>query len=415
MKLSVVIVNYNVKYYVDQCLQSVVGAIGELGRHGGSRDNSMDWPAEVVVVDNHSADGSVEYLSQRYPKDKYPYIRFVASGHNLGFARANNIAIRQTEGDYVLLLNPDTFVGEDVLVDSLRFMDAHADAGALGVRMLNGKGGAAMESRRGLPTPLVAFYKMMGFCNRWPCHPVFGRYYLGFLPWDKACRIEVVSGAFCMLRREVLHQVGLLDETFFMYGEDIDLSYRILKQGYHNYYLPVDIMHYKGESTEKSSFRYVHVFYEAMLIFFRKHYSNMSFLLSVPIKAAIYVKASVALVKMLSERVHKSLGFFTPRRETTLRYLFVGEESMLESCRQIALAKGLEASFLLLTDFLAHSLSALGETALRGCNVIVLDVDALGYGEALRLMATIHKHGLDVELGTYSSHIGKVITAGDIF
>ncbi len=415
MKLSVVIVNYNVKYYVDQCLRSLVSAIDELRQHGNDGDCAASWLAEVVIVDNHSTDGSVQYLSERYPKEKYPYVRFVASDHNLGFARANNIAIRQTESDYVLLLNPDTFVGEEVLLECLRFMDAHSDAGALGVRMLNAKGGRAMESRRGLPTPLVAFYKMMGFCNRWPGHRVFGRYYLGFLPWDEACRIEVVSGAFCMLRREALRRVGVLDEDFFMYGEDIDLSYRILKGGYHNYYLPVDIMHYKGESTDKSSFRYVHVFYEAMLIFFRKHYSGMSFLLSVPIKVAIYAKASMALVKMVSERVRKSLGFFTPGREITLRYLFVGDVAMLKSCQQLALVKGLNASYRKLTDFFTSSLSAYDETALYDCDVIVLDVDALSYGEVLRLMASIHDCGLDVTLGTYSEHIGKVITASEIF
>lgn len=128
------------------------------------------------------------------------------------------------------------------------------------MRMIGATGQVAMESRRGLPSPMVAFYKMMGFCARWPKSKVFGRYYMGYLPWDEPAQIEVVSGAFCMLRRQAIEKVGLLDEDFFMYGEDIDLSYRILKGGFHNYYLPVDILHYKGESTEKSSFRYVHVF-----------------------------------------------------------------------------------------------------------------------------------------------------------
>src|SRR5574344_1884533 len=162
----------------------------------------------------------------------------------------------------------------------------------------------------------MAFYKMMGLCCRFPQHRSFGHYYMGYLPWDKPAKIEVVSGAFCMIRREALLKVGLLDEDFFMYGEDIDLSYRILKGGYQNYYLPVDILHYKGESTQKSSFRYVHVFYEAMLIFFRKHYSGMSWLISLPIKAAIYAKATLALFQMQIDRARKSLGFITYEWQT---------------------------------------------------------------------------------------------------
>lgn len=322
MKLSVIIVNYNVKYYIDQCLRSVLKAIDvvDVERKGNQ--------VEIIVVDNHSADGSMEYLEKRYPKNLYPMLKIVGSVHNLGFARANNIAIRQSKGEYVLLLNPDTIVGEHVLEECLGFMDAHSDAGALGVRMIGANGQVAMESRRGLPSPMVAFYKMMGFCARWPKSKVFGRYYMGYLPWNEPARIDVVSGAFCMLRRQVIEKVGLLDEDFFMYGEDIDLSYRILKGGFHNYYLPVDILHYKGESTEKSSFRYVHVFYEAMLIFFRKHYSGMSLLLSIPIKIAIYTKASVALVRMLSKRMRKSLGFFSPSLRDDSQYLLFDADEM---------------------------------------------------------------------------------------
>ena len=173
-------------------------------------------------------------------------------------------------------------------------MDAHPDAGAAGVRMLQGNGSDAKESRRGLPSPMVAFYKMAGLCSRYPQSRRFGHYYMGYLPWSEPAQIEVVSGAYCLLRREVLDKVGLLDEDYFMYGEDIDLSYRIFKGGYHNYYLPEKILHYKGESTHKSSFRYVHVFYDAMLIFLRKHYGHVSFLLALPIKAAVYMKAALA-------------------------------------------------------------------------------------------------------------------------
>jgi len=221
MKLSVVIVNYNVKYYLEQCLCSLYRAIDNLS-------------AEILVVDNASMDDSEAYITERFPNITYIYNK-----ENLGFARANNIAIRQSRGEYVLLLNPGTIVGEDALKASVDFMDVHEDAGAVGVRMLGAQGRRAMESRRGLPTPMVSFFKMLGFCNRWPHHRLFGKYYMGYLPWDEPSQIEVVSGAYCMLRRKALDEVGLLDEDFFMYGEDIDLSYRVLKGGYHNYYLPV--------------------------------------------------------------------------------------------------------------------------------------------------------------------------------
>lgn len=233
MKLSVVIVNYNVKNYVEQCLLSLHKALEGI-------------EAEVLLVDNHSVDGSVEYL-----REHFDWVRIVASRHNLGFARANNLAIRMSHGEYVLLLNPDTIVAEPTLREALVWMDGHADTGSLGVRMLNASGESARESRRGVPTPMVAFWKMIGLCERMPAHHRFGHYYMGYLGWNTPAAIEVVSGAFCMLRREALDKVGLLDEDFFMYGEDIDLSYRIVKAGYSNYYIPSPIIHYKGESTQK--------------------------------------------------------------------------------------------------------------------------------------------------------------------
>lgn len=400
LKLSVIIVNYNVKYYLDQCIRSVLRAFKE-----------MNTPAEIIVVDNHSADGSVDYLEQRYPQKLFPMVRFVRSAHNLGFARANNIAIRQSRGEYVLLLNPDTIVGEDALKASVDFMDVHEDAGAVGVRMLGAQGRRALESRRGLPTPMVSFFKMLGFCNRWPHHRLFGKYYMGYLPWDEPSQIEVVSGAYCMLRRKALDEVGLLDEDFFMYGEDIDLSYRVLKGGYHNYYLPVDILHYKGESTQKSSFRYVHVFYEAMLIFFRKHYSGMTFLLSLPIKTAIYAKALMALVGMLSERMRKSLGFFAPSAEGAQHYVFVGSLDMQDACRDIARRLGLDAEF--------HDSEVLEDKSEatwseKNDNVLVLDADSMSYADMLKRMSRLSDMNVNVTLGTYSKEIGKIITDREI-
>lgn len=411
LKLSVIIVNYNVKYYLDQCIRSVLRAFVEMKKASSSDSSVNEDVAEIIVVDNHSADGSVDYLEQRYPQKLFPMVRFVRSAHNLGFARANNIAIRQSRGEYVLLLNPDTIVGEDALKASVDFMDAHEDAGAVGVRMLGAQGRRAMESRRGLPTPMVSFFKMLGFCNRWPHHRLFGKYYMGYLPWDEPCQIEVVSGAYCMLRRKALDEVGLLDEDFFMYGEDIDLSYRVLKGGYHNYYLPVDILHYKGESTQKSSFRYVHVFYEAMLIFFRKHYSGMTFLLSLPIKTAIYAKALMALVGMLSERMRKSLGFFAPSAEGAQHYVFVGSQEMQDACRDIARRLGLDAEF---HDSEVQEDKSEAIWSEKNDNVLVLDADSMSYADMLKRMSRLSDMNVNVTLGTYSKEIGKIITDREI-
>jgi glycosyltransferase, group 2 family len=327
MKLSVVIVNYNVKYYLAQCLHSLYKALEGI-------------EAEVFVVDNHSRDGSVPYLRSRFPS-----VHFIASSHNLGFSRGNNIALRQCTGEYVLLLNPDTVVGEEVIRSSVAFMDGHPSAGAHGVQMLDDRGRRALESRRGLPSPLVAFYKMMGLCRRFPHHEVFAHYYMGGLSWDVPGRIEVVSGAYCFLRRSALEQVGLLDEDFFMYGEDIDLSYRLLKAGYENWYLPVQILHYKGESTQKSSFRYVHVFYDAMLVFFRKHYGGMNVLWRLPVRAAIYVTAFGSLAKATLDVVRRKMGFRNSATAAYPYYIFVGGEQMVRCCRQLAADNALSGEY----------------------------------------------------------------------
>ena len=277
MKLSIVIVSYNVRNYLEQCLQSVKQALEGI-------------EGEVFVVDNRSDDDSVETV-----RTNYPWVRLIVNQENMGFSRANNIAIREASGEYVLLLNPDTIVEKDTLREVLGFMEEHPKAGGAGVMMHNADGSLAPESRRALPTPWVSCLKMLGFSKQ---------YYMSHLPWDKPGRIEVISGAFCFLRRKALDEVGLLDEDFFMYGEDIDLSYRLLKGGWENWYLPYPITHFKGKSTQKSDYRYVHIFYKAMLIFFRKHYIHLSVFYALPVKMAIYFRAAIALTDILRKKLH---------------------------------------------------------------------------------------------------------------
>lgn len=279
-KLSVVIVNYNVKHFIEQCLFSVLKA-------------SENIACEVFVVDNNSVDGSVTLI-----KEKFPQVNLIVNKTNTGFSVANNQALKIATGEYVLLLNPDTVVQEDTFAKILAFMDSHPDAGGLGVKMLDGQGNFAPESKRGLPTPEVAFYKMFGFSRFFPKSKRFGKYHLTYLSEDQLSEIDVMSGAFMLIRKTVLDKIGFLDETFFMYGEDIDLSYRIKKAGYKNYYFPdTQIIHYKGESTKRSSLNYVVIFYKAMAIFSNKHFSGSNaFWFNALIHFAIFLKASLALL-----------------------------------------------------------------------------------------------------------------------
>ncbi|MBN8702597.1 MAG: glycosyltransferase [Bacteroidetes bacterium] len=280
MQLSVIIVNYNVQYFLEQCLHSVLRACKNI-------------ESEIFVVDNNSVDESVQMV-----REKFPQVKLIANKENTGFSKANNQAIKESKGKYVLLLNPDTVVEEDTFSKTIQFMNEHPDAGALGVKMIDGKGNFLPESKRGLPTPSVAFYKIFGLSKLFPRSKKFGRYHLGFLDTDKINEVEILAGAFMLMRKETLDKVGLLDETFFMYGEDIDLSYRIILGGYKNYYYPeTRIIHYKGESTKKSSINYVFVFYNAMIIFAKKHFSSDNAkLFSLLINLAIYFRAGIAIL-----------------------------------------------------------------------------------------------------------------------
>ena len=369
MKLSVIIVNYNVRYYVEQSIVSVQKA-------------TKDIDCEIIVVDNHSSDGSVDYLSQRFGSA----ITIIDSNHNLGFAKGNNLAIRQSKGDYVLLLNPDTFVGDDSIRQVLDFMDAHPKAGGAGVMMHNSDGTIARESRRGLPTPFVSLLKMLGFPKR---------YYMSHLSWDCPGQIDVVSGAFFMLRREALDKAGLLDEDFFMYGEDIDLSYRLQKAGYENWYVPARIVHYKGESTQKTTFRYVHVFYQAMFIFFRKHYGHLSLLVTLPIKLAIYFRAFLALIQMLTARVRRSLGIYKNYGEERV-YVLIGGDRMKAECRAILHKKGL-TEVQLPTD--------------RRFVTLIYDADTLTYEEII----TQATHHAGCQIGTDHHDSQVIIVQRELF
>jgi len=335
VKFSIVIVNYNVKHFIEQCLHSVFNALKGI-------------EAEVFVVDNNSVDGSVALI-----KEKFPRVNLIENKANAGFSKANNQAIRLSRGEYILLLNPDTVVQEDTFTKTLAFMDAHPEAGGLGVKMVDGKGNFLPESKRGLPTPEVAFYKIFGLSRLFPGSKRFGRYHLTYLDKNKTHSVDVLSGAFMLLRKSVLDKTGLLDEDYFMYGEDIDLSYRIVLNGNKNYYFPeTTIIHYKGESTRKSSINYVFVFYRAMAIFARKHFSvNRAKLFSFLINFAIYLRAGVSV----SWRVAKQL--FVPLLDFSAIFfsLFTVKE-FYEKQVKFTGGEGAYAPHLVKWAFLAYSL-----------------------------------------------------------
>ncbi|MDB5202254.1 MAG: hypothetical protein JWQ27_1663 [Ferruginibacter sp.] len=255
MRLSVIIVNYNVKYFLEQCLFSVLRAVRNID-------------AEILVVDNASSDGSREYL-----EGKFATVQFRWLDNNIGFGKANNLMLKEARGTNVLFLNPDTIVPENAFTSCLDFFDRHPDTGALGVRMIDGAGRYLKESKRGLPSPVASFFKMTGLTSIFPKNKNFAAYYLGELPEDKINKVEVLAGAFMMLSRKAITVSNGFDERFFMYGEDVDLSFQLLKAGLTNYYFPeVSIIHFKGESTQRLSKNYIRHFYGAMNLFVDKHY-----------------------------------------------------------------------------------------------------------------------------------------------
>ena len=212
MKLSIIIVNYNVKYFVHQCLDSIF------------RSDIEQKQVEVFVVDNASSDGSISYLKKHFPTRQYPRLHLIANSRNVGFGRANNQALRRANGEYILFLNPDTLLHSETLSRCLEYADAHPQMGALGTMMLRADGSFAFESRRGLPTPWVAMCKMTGLSNLFPQSRTFGKYYMRYLDKEQPVEIDIISGAFFLARHSALNKTGGFDEDYFMYGEDVDLS-----------------------------------------------------------------------------------------------------------------------------------------------------------------------------------------------
>lgn len=278
MQLSIIIVNYNVKYFLEQCLQSVLLA-------------TKNCTAEIFVVDNNSTDGSKQFLEPLFKE-----VHFIWLPKNIGFAKANNIALAKTSGDYILFLNPDTIVAEDSFEKTIAFLQNNTAIGALGVKMIDGSGQFLKESKRAFPSPSISLFKILGLANLFPKSKLFAKYHMGHLSVNENNEVDVLAGAFMLVPKVVLNVVGSFDEAFFMYGEDVDLSYRIQKAGYKNYYFAkTTILHFKGESTKKGSLNYVRLFYKAMNLFVHKHYkSGNAAVFTFLINIGIWFRASLA-------------------------------------------------------------------------------------------------------------------------
>lgn len=391
MKLSVVIVNYNVKYYLEQCLDSVLRATNNI-------------ESEIYVVDNASSDKSLEYLTPRFPQ-----VKFLSNTENVGFAKANNLAIAQSSGEYVLLLNPDTIISENTIEDCINWMEECPEAGGVGVKMLGADGTFALESRRGFPSLMTSFYKVSGLCNLFPNSRRFGKYYLRFLDKNTINQIDIISGAYMLLRHETLKKTGLLDENFFMYGEDIDMSYRITLSGYKNYYVPSPIIHYKGESTKKDSFKYVYTFYDAMIIFFKKHFPHYSMFFSLLVKSGIYLRAFIALL-------HRIFSKFAKEKPLEYRFLVMGDEIALRDIKYICAKNGLvdKHHYVLANEKTASQGHLKLGFPLEKYTHVIYDTTSFSYSKIINLLENSGKES-PIKLGTFSSKSKVLIIPERIF
>ena len=385
--VSVIIVSYKVRYYIEQCLNSVLRSVPD---------------AQLLVVDNKSDDGSVEFLRERFPGAE-----IIANDFNAGFGKANNMALAKAKGKYVLFLNPDTVVAERTIPGCIEYMDSHPEVGALGVRMQYGNGRFALESRRSLPTPSVSFWHMTGLGKVFPKSRIFAKYHRTYLDKNSECPIDVVSGAYMFVRKEALDKTGGFDEAFFMYGEDIDLSYRILQQGYQNRYLPLSIVHYKGESTNKTSYHYAQVFYDAMLIFFNKHFKRYSGLFAFLVRLVVeFSKIST----FIGQNLHAGSKKLTDYKENCL---YVGRKETFADVERL-----LSGSLILQNPQYVEGAGDVGST-LEGrldpdVDAVLFDTDAFSYDAILYWMYSRASEGKRYTMGLYSAKTGKLITEDEV-
>lgn len=278
MQLSVIILNYNVRYFLEQCVLSVQDALSSI-------------ESEIIVIDNNSSDDSCEIIRSRFPN-----IKLIQNSENLGFPKGNNIGVSQAKGDYICILNPDTVVAEDTFTKVLVFAKEQHDLGIVGVNLIDGAGKFLPESKRGIPTPWVAFTKIAGLYKIFPNSKYCNKYYAQHLQENQTGKVEILVGAFMVMKRDLYNEIGGFDEDCFMYSDDIDLSYMVLKNGKTNYYFSeTTVIHYKGESTIKDE-KYMKRFQDAMNFFYKKHF-KVSFLFSLFMKIGIVFFSIIKMIQ----------------------------------------------------------------------------------------------------------------------
>ena len=296
MQLSVIILNYNVRYFLEICVLSVQNALSQID-------------GEIIVVDNNSQDGSCEMMKQRFPN-----VTIIQNNDNIGFPKGNNIGVAHAKGEYICILNPDTVVAEDTFSKIVAFAKEQKKLGIIGCKLIDGAGKFLPESKRGVPTPWVAFTKIVGLYKLFPKSKLFGKYYAGHLAENQTGKVDILVGAFMVMKRELYLEVGGFDEKCFMYSDDIDLSYVVAKAGKDNYYFhDTTIIHYKGESTIKDG-TYMKRFQEAMNFFYNKHFSTdglqslfFTFFMKVGIVFFSFIKKFQGQPKLKTAPIHFEL------------------------------------------------------------------------------------------------------------
>ncbi|MDR0793636.1 MAG: glycosyltransferase family 2 protein [Chitinophagaceae bacterium] len=397
MKLSIIIVNYNVKYFLEQCLYSIKAA-------------TLGIECETIIIDNNSDDGSIEYL-----QPKFTSVRFISNKDNVGFSKACNQGYAIAQGEYILFLNPDTILSENTLHRCINFLEQHNNAGAVGPKIVDANGHFLPESKRSLPSPSIAFYKMTGIEKIFPTSKIFGKYSLGYLNKDETHEVEILSGAYMMIRKAALDKVGCFDERFFMYGEDIDLCYRLHLDGYKIYYLgDTNMLHFRGKSTKKNSAKYIQYFYNAMILFVEKYYHGLSsvsikfflksFILSRTALSALAIPArekdygnshthEIALIgdKIAAEQASKIITEQLPH--VVLKY--VDSQNEMPSLKEIVFCIGENFSYQNAFEWMygSHTHAAIRWFAL-GSESIVGNLHKNKTGEAYTL---VHQHQLNTK------------------
>lgn len=359
MQLSVIILNYNVRYFLELCVLSVESALKNID-------------SEIIVVDNNSQDNSCEMIKARFPN-----VKLIQNSQNVGFPKGNNLGVAEAKGEYICILNPDTVVAEDTFEKVLAFAENQKNLGIIGVKLIDGTGNFLPESKRGIPKPWVAFTKIAGLHKLFPKSRVFNKYYAQHLSEDQTGEVEILVGAFMVLKKELYVEVGGFDENCFMYSDDIDLSYMVLQKGKTNYYFhETTVIHYKGESTIKDG-TYMKRFQEAMEFFYRKHF-QVSILFSVFMKVGIVF---FSLVKRIQGRAKS--------KSVPKKYLLVSGSETLAKIITVLVQK--KVDFL---DWKTEKEVNLSSFSIENGVQIVLDNEFVSFKECINIQEIFRNKGI---------------------